>query len=74
MGFVVSKAVGSAVDRHRVSRRLRHIVRNLLADLEPTDRLVVRALPASRTAPFSRLDHEVRDGMRRVRAGMGRRR
>ena len=46
-GFVVSKAVGNAVVRNQVRRRLRHLVRPLLADLPAGTTLVVRALPAS---------------------------
>ena len=50
-GFVVSKAVGSAVQRNRVKRRLRHLVAPRLAVLvEPMD-VVVRALPLSATEP-----------------------
>lgn len=46
-GFVVSKAVGNAVVRTRVKRRLRHLVRPHLALLAPGSELVVRALPAA---------------------------
>jgi ribonuclease P protein component len=46
-GFVVSKAVGNAVVRNTVKRRLRHLVRSRLADLPPGTDLVVRALPAA---------------------------
>lgn len=49
-GFVVSKAVGGAVVRHRVQRRLRHLVRDRLDALPPGSLLVVRALPPAATA------------------------
>jgi ribonuclease P protein component len=42
-GFVVSRAVGSAVVRNRVRRRLRHLVRERLTELPAGARLVVRA-------------------------------
>ncbi|WP_147201297.1 ribonuclease P protein component, partial [Pseudonocardia asaccharolytica] len=42
-GFVVSRAVGNAVTRHRVTRRLRHLVTARLPALPPGARLVVRA-------------------------------
>lgn len=44
-GFVVSKAVGNAVVRTRVKRRLRHLTRELMDTLPGPGLLVVRALP-----------------------------
>jgi ribonuclease P protein component len=49
-GFVVSKAVGGAVTRNRVKRRLRHMVAAQLADQTKGVDVVVRALPAAATA------------------------
>jgi ribonuclease P protein component len=50
VGFVVSKAVGNAVTRNRVKRRLRHLCRPL-AEATPSGTLVVvRALPRSAVA------------------------
>ncbi len=46
-GFVVPKAVGGAVVRNRVKRRLRHLVRERLAGLPAGTDLVVRALPGA---------------------------
>jgi ribonuclease P protein component len=54
-GFVVSKAVGNAVVRNQVKRRLRHLVRPRLAELPVGARVVVRALPAAATASYSEL-------------------
>ena len=54
-GFVVSKAVGNAVVRNKVRRRLRHLVRPRLAELPAGARLVVRALPAAASASFDTL-------------------
>ncbi|HEY9566355.1 MAG TPA: ribonuclease P protein component [Nocardioides sp.] len=50
VGFVVSKAVGNAVTRNRVKRRLRHLVRERLELLPASGVLVVRATPASGAA------------------------
>ncbi len=49
VGFVVSKAVGNAVVRNRVKRRLRHLVATL--DAPAGARVVVRALPPAATNP-----------------------
>lgn len=46
-GFIVSKAVGKAVQRNRVKRRLRHLAAAALPSAPfPVD-VVVRALPAA---------------------------
>ncbi|WP_422772488.1 ribonuclease P protein component [Plantactinospora sp. WMMC1484] len=54
-GFVVSKAVGGAVVRNRVRRRLRHLVRDRLPGLPPGATLVVRALPVAAQASYAAL-------------------
>ncbi|HVV09113.1 ribonuclease P protein component [Amycolatopsis sp.] len=54
-GFVVSKAVGNSVVRHRVSRRLRHLVAGHLGTVPPGSSLVVRALPPAATASSAEL-------------------
>ncbi|MGX6605472.1 ribonuclease P protein component [Micromonosporaceae bacterium Da 78-11] len=54
-GFVVSKAVGNAVVRNKVRRRLRHLVRPLLDELPDGSMLVVRALPPSADASAATL-------------------
>ena len=68
VGLIVSKSVGNAVQRHRVSRRLRHCVAGLLTELHPDDRLVLRALPGSSDAASARLSEELRSGLRRLSA------
>ncbi len=63
-GFVVSKAVGGSVVRHRVARRLRHLVAPRLAVLPPGSRLVVRALPAAAAASSAELGVDLDGGLR----------
>ena len=46
-GFIVSKAVGGAVQRNRVKRRLRHLSATALPSAPFPIDLVVRALPAA---------------------------
>src|SRR5262245_32240647 len=48
-GFVVSRAVGGAVARNRVRRRLRHLMRDRLVSLPAGTDVVVRALPGAAT-------------------------
>jgi ribonuclease P protein component len=50
VGLVVSRAVGPAVARTTVKRRLRHLLTDRLARLAPGTLLVVRANPAAATA------------------------
>ncbi|MEU6023458.1 ribonuclease P protein component [Micromonospora sp. NPDC047134] len=73
-GFVVSKAVGPAVVRNKVRRRLRHLVRERLADLPPGSTLVVRALPAAAEATYQRLGADLDDALSAARTSRGRRR
>jgi ribonuclease P protein component len=54
VGFVVNKAVGNSVLRHRVQRRLRAAVRPHLPRLG-SRMLVIRALPAAATVGYADL-------------------
>ncbi|GIF70360.1 ribonuclease P protein component [Asanoa ishikariensis] len=55
VGFVVSKAVGGAVVRNQVKRRLRHLARERLETLPAGTTLVVRALPRAADRSYQRL-------------------
>ena len=55
VGFVVSKAVGSAVVRNRVKRRLRHAARARISRLPDQALLVVRAQPPAAEASYEEL-------------------
>ncbi|WP_194896976.1 ribonuclease P protein component [Catenulispora pinisilvae] len=65
-GFVVSKAVGPAVVRTAVKRRLRHLVRDRLDLLPAGSRLVVRALPAAATADSATLGADLDSALRKL--------
>ncbi len=66
VGFVVSKAVGQAVTRNRVTRRLRHLARERTGSLPPHGMLVVRALPAAADATFEQLARELDRCLRKL--------
>ncbi|GIJ79511.1 ribonuclease P protein component [Micromonospora phaseoli] len=72
-GFVVSKAVGPAVVRNKVRRRLRHLTRERLAGLPTGTTLVVRALPAAADATYQRLGADLDAALAAARSGRGRR-
>jgi ribonuclease P protein component len=68
LGLIVSRSVGSAVQRHRLSRRLRHVARDVMAGWNRSEHVVIRALPSSRDAVSARLRDELRAGLRRIEA------
>lgn len=60
VGFVIPKYKQSGVDRNRLKRRLRELVRiELLPTLKPSD-VVLRVTPAAYTRDFEALQLEVR--------------
>ncbi|MGO9153154.1 ribonuclease P protein component [Mycobacterium sp.] len=66
VGLIIAKPVGSAVERHRVARRLRHVARTMLGDLHGSDQVVIRALPSSRHVSSAWLEQQLRTGLRRA--------
>ena len=76
-GFIVSKAVGNAVVRNRVRRRLRHLVRDRLDQLPSGSELVVRVLPAATGRSYQQLGADLDAAVaeaRTTRTGAGERR
>jgi ribonuclease P protein component len=59
VGFVVSKAVGPAVVRNKVRRRLRHLMRGYLGSLPGGSLLVLRAAPSAAGASQADLAADV---------------
>lgn len=66
VGFVVSKAVGGAVRRNLVQRRLRAVMADRLGDLPGGSLTVVRALPAAANASYDELAADVSAGLGQV--------
>ncbi|MFE7775550.1 ribonuclease P protein component [Streptomyces sp. NPDC057445] len=68
-GFVVSKAVGGAVTRNQVKRRLRHLIRERLPELPPGSLVVVRALPGAGDADHAQLAQDLDAALQRLLGG-----
>ncbi|EME23543.1 ribonuclease P protein component [Rhodococcus erythropolis] len=65
-GLIVSKAVGPAVIRHRVARRLRHICADFVGQVSPETDVVIRALPGAATASSAELAKQLRGGLTKM--------
>lgn len=64
VGLVVSKAVGNAVARNLVKRRLRALMRERLAGLPERSSLVVRALAPAAARPYAELASDLDGALR----------
>ena len=73
-GFVVGRAVGGSVVRHRVTRRLRHLVAGRLDYLPEGTALVVRAHPPAAEAGSAELGADLDAALRRLGVAPGPRR
>jgi ribonuclease P protein component len=70
-GFVVSKAVGNAVTRNRVTRVLRHLVAARLSRIPTGCDLVIRANPAAAGASTTELAADLDRALETVLARLG---
>ena len=59
VGFIVSKAVGPAVTRNLVKRRLRSVAAERLPEWPDDMDIVVRALPSAARATYQRLESDM---------------
>lgn len=70
-GFVVSKAVGGAVQRNLVKRRLRELSRAHLTAAVPGSDYVVRALPGIVDLDWNRLSTEFQEAVTKAAGRVG---
>ncbi len=69
-GFTVSKKVGNAVERNRVRRRLRQIVRlSGVTRMQRSHDYVLIGRRAALDLPFARMTEDFEGALRRVHAG-----
>ena len=66
IGFVVGRAVGNSVIRHRTVRRLRHLVRDRLDRLPAGSIVVIRALPPAADADSAGLGRDLDAALTRL--------
>jgi len=71
VGFVVGKAVGPAVTRNLVKRRLRALTRERLDSVPRGSTLVVRALPAAAHASYAALGTDLDRALSRATRSSG---
>ncbi|MFB0833486.1 ribonuclease P protein component [Arthrobacter halodurans] len=65
-GFIVSKAVGNAVTRNLVKRRLRAVAAQALSHRGVNYDVVVRALPSAATAGWTELSAEMAEALEKA--------
>jgi ribonuclease P protein component len=65
VGFIVSKAVGNAVTRNLVTRRLRSIGSEVVEERPTGTDLIIRALPGSPAVSWVSLHSEIVNGLER---------
>ena len=63
-GFIVTKAVGGAVTRNTVKRRLRAVGHSVLPSISGGTDIVIRALPGSDDVPWATLHSEIEHGLK----------
>jgi len=66
VGFIVGRNVGGSVVRHRVQRRLRHLLRDRVGAIEPGTLVVVRALAPAAGASSAELATDLDSALRKL--------
>ena len=73
VGLVVSKAVGNAVERNQVKRRIRGLMATRVTELGAGEKLVIRALASAQNAASETLAGDVDSAMSGARKHLRRR-
>ncbi|MGB6537046.1 MAG: ribonuclease P protein component [Xanthobacteraceae bacterium] len=73
IGFTVSRQVGNAVERNRVRRRLRDVVRRAGGRLQPGHDYVLVGRRAALELPFGEIMQELDTALCQIHAGEGKR-
>ena len=63
VGLIVSKVVGNSVVRHKVSRHIRNVVKELLETIPGNIQIVIRALPKVTEIEFNELSKIITEGI-----------
>lgn len=69
IGLTVPRAVGNSVERNRVKRRLREVVRRCLPELGPGWDIVFNARQSATRADYQAFEHTVGKFLESLRAG-----
>ena len=70
-GFIVSKAIGNAVTRNLVKRRLRSAARSALPYIGDGAMIVARALPVAGSADWNKLSLDFETALQRLGVELG---
>ena len=73
IGFTVSRALGGAVTRNRIRRRVREAVRRHLAGLAPAVDVVINPKKSAMQADFTALENEVAAAFAAIGRAQGKR-
>ena len=63
VGLIVSKVVGNSVVRHKVSRHIRNVVKEILETIPGNIQIVIRALPAITEKEFTEINKILSEGI-----------
>jgi len=66
LGLIVPRRIGNAVTRNRVKRVLREVFRRSRRHICPGTALVIRVAPPIANLPYSAIDRQFREAVRRA--------